>query len=89
MDLQAEVDDLLGDAGAPPSGRVTNAIGAGQCAATVLASVPLARLPLVTRRFDRAAPSRAAPYRGEPPQRWTRSTLRMHAAAAWSHSARP
>jgi alkylation response protein AidB-like acyl-CoA dehydrogenase len=37
IDLQAAVDDALAAAKAPPSGRVTNAIGAGQCAATVLA----------------------------------------------------
>jgi alkylation response protein AidB-like acyl-CoA dehydrogenase len=36
MDLQAEVDDRLAAAGAPPNGRMINAIGAGQCAATVL-----------------------------------------------------
>jgi alkylation response protein AidB-like acyl-CoA dehydrogenase len=36
MEHQEIVDDLLRGAGAPPSGRVTNAIGAGQCAATVL-----------------------------------------------------
>jgi len=34
---QAAVDDRLAAAGAPLSGRTTNAIGAGQCAATVLA----------------------------------------------------
>jgi alkylation response protein AidB-like acyl-CoA dehydrogenase len=37
MDLQSAVDDRLAQAKAPPSGRVTNPIGAGQCAATVLA----------------------------------------------------
>jgi len=37
IDLQAEVDDRLTAAGAPPNGRMTNPIGAGQCAATVLA----------------------------------------------------
>jgi alkylation response protein AidB-like acyl-CoA dehydrogenase len=37
MDLQSAVDDRLAEAKAPPSGRVTNPIGAGQCAATVLA----------------------------------------------------
>ncbi len=36
IDLQAAVDDRLSAAGAPVSGRVTNPIGAGQCAATVL-----------------------------------------------------
>jgi alkylation response protein AidB-like acyl-CoA dehydrogenase len=36
IELQAEVDDRLAAAGAPPSGRSTNPIGAGQCAATVL-----------------------------------------------------
>ncbi|MET0627637.1 MAG: acyl-CoA dehydrogenase family protein, partial [Acidimicrobiia bacterium] len=34
--LQAHVDDRLTDAKAPPNGRQTNPIGAGQCAATVL-----------------------------------------------------
>ncbi|HEY7107208.1 MAG TPA: acyl-CoA dehydrogenase family protein [Acidimicrobiia bacterium] len=37
IDLQAAVDDRLRDAGAPASGRAINPIGAGQCAATVLA----------------------------------------------------
>jgi alkylation response protein AidB-like acyl-CoA dehydrogenase len=37
LDFQPLVDDRLAAAGAPPSGRVSNAIGAGQCAATVLA----------------------------------------------------
>ena len=37
IDLQAAVDDRLKEAGAPPNGRAFNAIGAGQCAATVLA----------------------------------------------------
>ena len=36
IDLQALVDDRLKEAGAPPNGRAFNAIGAGQCAATVL-----------------------------------------------------
>jgi len=36
MDLQPVVDDKLAAAGAPPNGRMFNAIGAGQCAATVL-----------------------------------------------------
>src|SRR5690242_50706 len=36
MELQQAVDDRLAAAKAPPSGRVFNAIGAGQCAATVL-----------------------------------------------------
>ena len=36
IDLQAVVDDRLKEAGAPPNGRAFNAIGAGQCAATVL-----------------------------------------------------
>jgi alkylation response protein AidB-like acyl-CoA dehydrogenase len=36
IDLQPLVDDCLAAASAPPSGRVFNAIGAGQCAATVL-----------------------------------------------------
>ena len=35
--LQNRVDDRLAAAGAPPSGRVTNAIAAGQGAATILA----------------------------------------------------
>jgi alkylation response protein AidB-like acyl-CoA dehydrogenase len=34
--LQPVVDDLLVEAQAPPNGRMINAIGAGQCAATVL-----------------------------------------------------
>jgi len=37
IDLQAEVDQRLADAGAPPSGRLTNAIAAGQGNATILA----------------------------------------------------
>jgi alkylation response protein AidB-like acyl-CoA dehydrogenase len=37
IDVQAEIDQRLSAAGAPPSGRVTNAIGAGQGAATILA----------------------------------------------------
>ena len=37
IDVQAAVDDRFAAAQAPPSGRVTNPIGAGQCAATVLA----------------------------------------------------
>jgi alkylation response protein AidB-like acyl-CoA dehydrogenase len=37
LDLQPVVDDWLAAAGAPPNGRVTNPIGTGQCAATVLA----------------------------------------------------
>ena len=36
IDLQPLVDDRLKEAGAPPNGRAFNAIGAGQCAATVL-----------------------------------------------------
>lgn len=36
IEQQPIVDDLLAAAGAPPSGRVTNRIGTGQCAATVL-----------------------------------------------------
>ncbi|MDE3204979.1 MAG: acyl-CoA dehydrogenase family protein [Acidobacteriota bacterium] len=36
-DLQAMVDERLSQAGAPPSGRVTNAIAAGQGAASILA----------------------------------------------------
>jgi alkylation response protein AidB-like acyl-CoA dehydrogenase len=37
IDLQGEVDQRLSDAGAPPSGRVTNAIAAGQGNATIVA----------------------------------------------------
>jgi alkylation response protein AidB-like acyl-CoA dehydrogenase len=37
MDLQAGIDDRLREAGAPQNGRAINPIGAGQCAATVLA----------------------------------------------------
>jgi alkylation response protein AidB-like acyl-CoA dehydrogenase len=37
MGLQLGVDEQLAAAGAPPSGKITNPIGAGQCAATVLA----------------------------------------------------
>ncbi len=37
IDLQAMVDERLSQAGAPPSGRVTNAIAAGQGAASILA----------------------------------------------------
>ncbi len=37
MALQIAVDERLAEAGAPLSGKVTNPIGAGQCAATVLA----------------------------------------------------
>jgi alkylation response protein AidB-like acyl-CoA dehydrogenase len=37
VDLQTVVDDRLSEAGAPPSGRVTNAIAAGQGAASILA----------------------------------------------------
>jgi alkylation response protein AidB-like acyl-CoA dehydrogenase len=37
IDLQPIVDDRMKAAGAPPNGRDFNAIGAGQCAATVLA----------------------------------------------------
>jgi alkylation response protein AidB-like acyl-CoA dehydrogenase len=37
IELQAPVDDRLKAAGAPPNGRAFNAIGAGQCASTVLA----------------------------------------------------
>lgn len=37
LSLQGYVDDRLAAAGAPPSGRVTNAIAAGQGAATILA----------------------------------------------------
>ena len=37
IDLQSVVDDQLSEAGAPPSGRVTNAIAAGQGAASILA----------------------------------------------------
>jgi len=37
IDLQGHVDRRLADAGAPPSGRVTNAIAAGQGAATIVA----------------------------------------------------
>ena len=36
IEQQPIVDDLLATAGAPPSGRVTNRIGTGQSAATVL-----------------------------------------------------
>jgi alkylation response protein AidB-like acyl-CoA dehydrogenase len=36
IDLQPAVDDRLAAAKAPPNGRMFNAIGAGQCAATVL-----------------------------------------------------
>ena len=36
IDLQPVVDDRLAAADAPPNGRMFNAIGAGQCAATVL-----------------------------------------------------
>jgi alkylation response protein AidB-like acyl-CoA dehydrogenase len=36
IDLQPVVDDRLAAAKAPPNGRMFNAIGAGQCAATVL-----------------------------------------------------
>jgi alkylation response protein AidB-like acyl-CoA dehydrogenase len=36
IDLQPVVDDRLAACGAPPNGRMFNAIGAGQCAATVL-----------------------------------------------------
>ncbi len=36
IEQQPLVDDLLAAAGAPPSGRITNRIGTGQCAATVL-----------------------------------------------------
>jgi alkylation response protein AidB-like acyl-CoA dehydrogenase len=36
-EFQPVVDDRLKAAGAPPNGRMTNPIGAGQCAATVLA----------------------------------------------------
>ena len=36
IELQALVDDRLKEAGAPPNGRMFNAIGAGQCASTVL-----------------------------------------------------
>src|SRR5438067_13730924 len=36
LGMQAMVDDRLHEAGAPLNGRFTNAIGAGQCAATVL-----------------------------------------------------
>jgi alkylation response protein AidB-like acyl-CoA dehydrogenase len=36
IDLQDDVDDRLAEAKAPPNGRMINAIGAGQCAATVL-----------------------------------------------------
>jgi len=36
MGLQSVVDDRLRAAGAPPNGRMTNPIGAGQCAATVV-----------------------------------------------------
>jgi alkylation response protein AidB-like acyl-CoA dehydrogenase len=37
VDLQALADKRLNDAGAPPSGRVTNAIAAGQGSATIIA----------------------------------------------------
>jgi len=37
LELQRWVDERLFDAGAPPSGRVTNAIAAGQGAATIVA----------------------------------------------------
>src|SRR5262245_54242979 len=37
IDGQRHVDKRLGAAGAPPTGRVTNAIAAGQGAATILA----------------------------------------------------
>ncbi len=37
MELQTAVDERLAEAKAPPSGKITNPIGAGQCAATVLA----------------------------------------------------
>src|SRR5438270_1852344 len=37
IDLQSVVDERLSEAGAPPSGRVTNAIAAGQGAASILA----------------------------------------------------
>jgi alkylation response protein AidB-like acyl-CoA dehydrogenase len=37
IDLQAHVDQRLTGAGAPPSGRVTNAIAAGQGSATIVA----------------------------------------------------
>jgi alkylation response protein AidB-like acyl-CoA dehydrogenase len=37
IDPRAVVDDRLKEAGAPPNGRAFNPIGAGQCAATVLA----------------------------------------------------
>jgi alkylation response protein AidB-like acyl-CoA dehydrogenase len=36
IEQQPIVDDLLHAAGSPPSGRITNRIGTGQCAATVL-----------------------------------------------------
>jgi alkylation response protein AidB-like acyl-CoA dehydrogenase len=36
IDIQTEIDERLRGAGAPPSGRVTNAIGAGQGSATIL-----------------------------------------------------
>ena len=36
IELQSVVDDRLKEAGTPPNGRAFNAIGAGQCAATVL-----------------------------------------------------
>ncbi|HXY92134.1 MAG TPA: acyl-CoA dehydrogenase family protein [Acidimicrobiia bacterium] len=36
IDLQPAIDDRLAEAKAPPNGRMFNAIGAGQCAATVL-----------------------------------------------------
>ena len=36
IEQQPIVDDALDTAGAPPSGRITNRIGTGQCAATVL-----------------------------------------------------
>jgi alkylation response protein AidB-like acyl-CoA dehydrogenase len=36
IDLQPTIDDRLAEAQAPPNGRMFNAIGAGQCAATVL-----------------------------------------------------
>jgi alkylation response protein AidB-like acyl-CoA dehydrogenase len=37
IDVQRQVDARLAEAGAPPSGRVTNSIAAGQGAATILA----------------------------------------------------
>src|ERR1700738_1021138 len=37
IDAQRPVDDRLSAAGAPPSGRVTNSIAAGQGAASILA----------------------------------------------------